>query len=99
MLKLILFIIVCANIGCLICYRKYQSYFEKVAYYNAIAGLIVLPVSIVGVFLSATNIQGIHGDTSIYGLVIFIWAITVLISLVAVVNLILKNIKNNLTGC
>ena len=95
MIKLILLMIVCSNIVCISCYRKYKSSFEKLAFYNAITGLVVLPISIVGVFLSATNIQGIHGNTSIYSLVIIIWAITVLISLFGVVNLIIKSLKNS----
>ena len=95
MIKLILFFIVCSNVACISCYRKYKSPFEKVAYYSGIAGLVVLPISIIGMFLSATNIQGIHGDTSIYGLVIFLWAITVLISVIAVINFIIKSFKNS----
>ena len=72
MIKLILFFIVCSNVACISCYRNYKSSFEKVAFYSGIAGLVVLPISIIGLFLSVTNIQDIHGDISIYGLVIFV---------------------------
>ncbi|MDC8829363.1 hypothetical protein [Alteromonas gilva] len=94
MLTLFLLIVVCANVVCIGCYRKYKSPFEKVAFYSGIIGIVALPVNIVGLFLGATNIQGVHGDLSIFLLVFIVWAATAIISVVANINLIIRKVKS-----
>ncbi|NVK55880.1 MAG: hypothetical protein HWE26_09705 [Alteromonadaceae bacterium] len=93
LLTLFLLTVVCAYVVCIGGYRKYKSTFEKVAYYNGIIGLVALPIAIVGMLLTVTNIQGIHGDLSIFTLVLIVWAATAIISVVAIINLFIRKIK------
>ena len=72
MIRMLLCLIVCINVCAIYYFRNYLSSSEKAAFYSGITGLVCLPLAGMGLLLSATNIQGIHGDLGGYSLVITI---------------------------
>lgn len=72
MLSLLFLLAIVINVSAIKYFRKYSDSEEKKAFYSGILGLVLFPISIIGGVLSATNIQGIHGDLNGFTIILFL---------------------------